>query len=155
MRGLYLPSERQAKQEFNWGLDLADALAGAEEWESELWSGLIRAWSGMGLDEGRHREVLNRLSKVELYTKHTREIADALEALVEDDGKPYALNLLCQANAIATVLWQHLDRDAPLEEVGWLNTAINHPAGVLVQFWLGSLSFWPKKSRPHADSPEP
>lgn len=128
---------------------MAGALAGAGEWGTDLWSGLIRAWSGMDLDEDRHREVLNRLGRVELYPKHAREIADALEALVENDGKPYALSLLPQANAIAASLWRRLDRDAHLAEVGWLNMAINHPAGVLAEFWLKGLSLW----RRHQDSP--
>ena len=137
-----------AKQEFDWGLDLVDALAGAGEWDADLWSGLIRAWSRMDLDEDKHRTVFNRLGRVELYPKHARDIADALEALVENDGKPYALNLLPQANEIAASLWRHLDRDVRLEEVGWLNTAINHPAGVLAQFWLESLSFWRRHQDP-------
>ena len=137
-----------AKQEFDWGLDLADALAGAGEWDADLWSGLIRAWSGMDLDEGKHRTVFNRLGRVELYVKHAREIADALEALVEDDGKPYALNLLPQVNEVATSLWRHLDRNIRLEEVGWLNMAINHPAGILAQFWLESISLWRRHQDP-------
>ena len=148
-RGRLVDAVREAaKQKVDWGLDLADALARAEEWDTELWSGLIRAWSGMDLDEDRHRTVFNRLGRVELYPKHTHEIANALEALVENDGKPYALNLLPQANEIAASLWRHLDRDVRLEEVGWLNTAINHPAGVLAQFWLESLSFWRRHQDP-------
>ena len=155
--GLVDAVRQAAEQKFDWGLELADALAGVGEWDADLWSGLIRAWSGMGLEEDRHREVLNRLSKVELYPKHAREIADALEALVENDGKPYALNLLPQANGIAVCLWRHLDKTAQIEEaVGWLNEAINHPAGVLAEFWLQGLSLWRKhqKTLPKAMSDE-
>ena len=137
------------KQEFDWGLDLADALAGAGEWDTDIWSGLIRAWSGMDLDEDKHREVLNRLGRVELYSKHAREIADALEALVENGGKPYAFSLLPQANEIAASLWRRLDKTVQFEETGnWLNKAINHPAGVLAEFWLQGLSLWRKHQEP-------
>lgn len=146
--GLVNAVREATKQKFDWGLDLADALAGAGEWDADLWSGLIRAWSGMDLDEDKHRTVFKRLGRVELYPKHTRDIADVLEALVEDDGKPYALNLLPQANGIATSLWPHLDRNIHLEQVGWLNMAINHPAGVLAQFWLKSLSVWRRHQDP-------
>ncbi len=146
--GLVDAVREAAKQKFDWGLDLADALARAEEWDTELWSGLIRAWSGMDLDEDRHREVLIRLGRVELYPKHAHEIANALETLVENDGKPYALSLLPRANEIAASLWRCLDRDAHIEEVGWLNTAINHPAGVLAEFWLQGLSLWTKHQVP-------
>ena len=133
----------------DWGLELADALAKTGKWDADLWSGLIRAWSGMDLGEARHREVLNRLGKVELYPKHTREIADALEALVKNDGKPYALSLLPRANEIAASLWRHLDRTTQIEETdNWLTTAINHPAGVLAEFWLQGLSLWRRHEEP-------
>ncbi len=147
--GLVGAVREAAKQQFGWGVDLADALAGAGEWNADLWSGLIRAWSGMDLDEDKHREVLNRLGRVELYPKHAREIADALEALVENDGKPYALNLLSQANEIAASLWHTLDRTPQIEETeNWLTTAVNHPAGVLAEFWLRGLSLWRKHQEP-------
>ena len=147
--GLVGAVREAAKQQFGWGVDLADALAGAGEWNADLWSGLIRAWSGMDLDEDKHREVLIRLGRVELYPKHAREIADALEALVENDGKPYALNLLPQANEIAASLWHTLDRTPQIEETeNWLTTAVNHPAGVLAEFWLRGLSLWRKHQEP-------
>ena len=147
--GLVNAVQEAVKQKFDWGLDLADVLAGAGEWDATLWSGLMRAWSGMDLDEDKHREVLNRLDKVELYPKHAREIADALKALVENGGKPNALNLLPQANEIAASLWRHLDSTAQIEETGhWLTRAINHPAGVLAEFWLQGLSLWRKHQEP-------
>ena len=147
--GLVDAVREAAKQEFDWGLDLADALAGAGEWNAGLWSGLIRAWSGMDLDEDKPRTVFNRLGRVELYAKHAREIADALEALVENDGSPYALNLLPQANEIAASLWHTLDRTPQIEETeNWLTTAVNHPAGVLAEFWLRGLSLWRKHKEP-------
>ena len=147
--GLVNAVQEAVEQKFDWGLGLADALAKAGEWNSDLWSGLIRAWSGMDLDEAKHRELLNRLGKVELYRKHEREIADALNALVKDQGTSYALNLLPQANEIAASLWRHLDRAAqPKETDSWLTKAINHPAGVLAEFWLQGLSLWRKHQEP-------
>ena len=147
--GLVDAVREAAMQQFGWGLDLADALSVSGEWNADLWSGLIRAWSGMDLDEDKHREVLNRLGRVELYSNHTREIAVALEALVESDGKPHALNLLPQANEIAASLWHTLDRTSLIEETdNWLTTAVNHPAGVLAEFWLRGLSLWRKHQEP-------
>ena len=147
--GLVGAVREAAAQEFDWGLDLADGLAGAEEWDADLWSSLIRAWSGMDLGEDEHRKVFDRLGRDELLPKHAREIADLLEALVENDGKPYALNLLPQANEIAASLWHTLDKTPPVEETdSWLTTAINHPAGVLAEFWLRGLSLWRKHQDP-------
>jgi len=132
-----------AKQNLDWGLGLARALAEKEEWDTDLWSGLIHAWAEMGLDEVGYRKVLKWLGRVELYPKHARVIADALFALVKDGGRPYVLDLLSEVNRIAVSLWRRLDRSEQSEEAGnYPDLAINRPAGVLAEFWLASLSLW-------------
>ena len=83
-----------ATRNFDWSLDLANALGRAEEWEVYLWSALIYAWSTMELSENKYRRVLYWLGKTELYPKHNREIAKALYSLVKPDGPSYALSLL-------------------------------------------------------------
>ena len=135
-------------QDFDWGLDLADALGGTEKWDADLWSSLIRAWSRMELDENKYRKVLNWLGKVELHPKHNREIASALYTLLRKGGPSYALNLLPQANKIAANLWCHLDPIEPTEEIDdWHRFAINYPAWDLANFWLSGFSLW----RQHQD----
>ena len=103
----------------------------------------------MDLDEDRHRQVLNRLGRVELYPQRAREIAAVLRALIKNQGTPYASKLLPQANAIAVALWDSLDRgERPSGDFNWLTQAINHPAGVLAEFWLGSLAIWRRQQEP-------
>ena len=147
--GLVRAVQEAVEQEFDWGLALADVLAGAEEWDVDLWSGVIQAWSKIGLDEDSYSRVLKRLDRVELYPKHAWAIAVVLNALVKDQGTPYALKLLPRANEIAAALWDHLDRDETHEESDdWLHMAINHPAGVLAEFWLSSLEIWRRQQAP-------
>ena len=147
--GLVRAVQEAVEQEFDWGLALADVLAGAEEWDVDLWSGVIQAWSKIGLDEDSYSRVLKRLDRVELYPKHAWAIAAVLNALVKDQGTPYALKLLPRANEIAAALWDHLDRDETHEESDdWLHMAINHPAGVLAEFWLSSLEIWRRQQAP-------
>ena len=130
------------REEFDWGLDLADALASRENWDTDLWHALIQVWAEE-IDENRISEVFHRLQNANLYQKQGREVADILCALVKDGGMSCALELLPQAKKIATVLWDDLDRDQPCREMhDWLTSAINHPAGTLAQFWLNSLSLW-------------
>ena len=139
------------RRDFDWSLDLADALSRTERWNVDLWSTLIRTWSRMELEEDRHRKMFYRLGRVELYPKHSREIADVLCALVQHDGPSYGLNLLPQANAIASALWQYLDRTEPIEErKNWLDSAFYHPAGYLANFWVWGGVLW----REHQD-PKP
>lgn len=129
------------RRNFNWGLDLADALGEREEWDVYLWSALIYAWSTMELSEGQYRKVLYWLGKTELHPKHNREIAKALYALVKPNGPSYALNLLPRANEIAAALWHHLDRTEPIEESDdWFRLASSHPAWELANFWLYGFS---------------
>lgn len=132
------------RQNFDWGLDLADELDRNERWDTYLWTALIYAWSTMELGEDRHRKVLSWLSKTELYPKHNSEIAKVLYGLVVKKGSvAYALNLLPQANQIATALWPHLDRPEPIEKRNdWFDFAINHHVGKLAIFWLCGFALW-------------
>ena len=140
--GLLRAVEEAAKRRFDWGLDLADVLAESGRWDTDLWPFLTRAWS-RELDKGKHREVLARLSNAALCKNHAPSIADTLYALVKDGGTPYAADLLPEANQVANTLWACLDRnEQPIETGDWLFRAINHPAGVLTQYWLGSLALW-------------
>ena len=148
--GVVLAVQNAVKQNFDWGLDLADALAEAGKWNVDhLWYGLIRVWATMELDEDSYHRVLNHLGRAELYPKHGREIADALIVLVKGQGTSYALKLLPQANEIAAALWDHLDQNEPPEKPDdWLGMAINDAAGVLAEFWLHSLAIWHRQQEP-------
>lgn len=148
--GLVAAIAEATKKNFEWGYELAGNLADSGEWETDLWSGLMRAWTEMELDQESHGKVLNWLSLIELYSKHEHTIAEALYALVKNNGKPYAIHLLSQANEIAWTLWNHLDRakKIPDKSNDWVSDAINHPSGDLSQYWLGSLSIWRKSQDP-------
>ncbi len=151
--GLSSAVEAAARRNFDWGLGLVDQLAGTEEWGSDLWPALMRAWSTTELGQNRHRAVLNRLGSAELYGKQGGSIADALYALVKDGRESYAKNLLSQANAIAFGLWPHLEQEDPPEESDdWLTKAINHPAGKLALYWLHSLSIWRSQKDPDSEA---
>ncbi len=148
---LLLAVEEAATRDFGWGLDLADTLAESGNWDTDLWRYLMSAWSREL--EPKHREVLERLSMIELYPKHAGSVADALRALVKQGGLPYAPNLLQEANEIAVAIWDSLDRTETLSETdNWLGKAINHPAGSITEFWLESLSLWGKQQDPSPDA---
>ena len=134
-------------QRFDWGHELAEALAVREHWHSDLWEALIRTWAAWNMEEIDAQCVINWLHHHQLYVEHDRAITDALLELVRDGGKPYAPGLLPAANAIALMLWAALER-SETESVAhrdWLQEAINRPAGRLAEFWLHSLSLWRKQ----------
>ena len=140
-RGLGLAIRDAAKQDFQWGLALASALAEKEEWDADIWSELLNAWSETGVNENQYEEVLRLLGRTELYDKNALPVARALFALVKNDSESCPLNLLSRANRIARTLWQNIGQEKVLsEQLDWLTKAINHPAGLLALFWLNSLS---------------
>ncbi len=147
--GLVITIKETVKRQFEWGIELATALEDAGKWNADLWYGMIHAWSEIYLDEERYKEVLQWLSRTELYCEHARTIADSLSAFLRNETKPYALSMLSQANEIAEALWRHLDRTTLSERSSdWIQMAINHPAGILTEFWLGSLSHWRRHQDP-------
>ena len=150
--GLLRTLEEAATLNFEWGYDLADTLADSEQWETDIWTVLARTWQGE-LTADRHRLVIENLSRPELYPKHTRATAEVLHALVKADGPTYAAELLPEANRLAVQLWDAIDPDERLfERDDWLNTSINHSAGILASFWLESLSLWIRMQERQPDS---
>ena len=150
--GLLRTVEEAATQEFEWGIDLANALAQSDDWDADLWPPLMRAWS-RELDVNKHEQVLRRFRNAKLYTRHPRPVADALCTLVKHGGLSYAAELLTEANDLAVALWEGIDRSQPIQKGrNWLFIAINHTAGVIAEFWLQSLALWQTQQEPRPDS---
>ena len=153
-RGLLGTVGEAARRDFTWGLALADALTKSEDWDSDLWTTLLRSWSGE-LDEDTHRHVLARLGDAELQRCQVQAIAEMLLALVKDGGLPYAPMLLEESNRLARSLWAHCAQGGgEPESEGWLTVAINHPAGALTEYWIWSLSLWRNRQKTQPEAME-
>lgn len=141
-RGGLLTNVREAcKQNASWAFALGQALAERAAWSSDLWRALIGGVQESEVTAGCWRDLLTLVSNPALLSQHAYDIANLLYALVRDGGKPFALDLLEQANAIALLAWQSLEANAQDEDTDdWLSRAINHPAGVIVEFWINGLS---------------
>lgn len=139
--GLLANVREAGKQKASWAFALAQALAERAQWSSDLWPALIRGLQDSDLTMDGWRELLTLTSDPELQSVYVYDIANLLYALVRDGGKPFALDLLEQANAIALPIWQALEADTQDEGIDdWLSRAINRPAGVIVEFWIDGLS---------------
>ena len=141
--------KERIKQDFDEGLNVANTLAEAGQWDGYQWRVLINTWTEMELDLNKHRQVLKWFAKTELYSKYSYEIADWLYALVKDGGLSYAFGLLPEANAIAVALWQNLDRTVSIDaKQGWHNQSVQYPVWGLTHFWLASASLWRQQQDP-------
>ncbi len=139
--GLLANVREACKQKASWAFALAQVLTGVALWPSDLWPALIRGLQESDLTMDGWHELLTLASNPALQSAHTYDIANLLYALVRDGGKPFAVDLLEQANAIVLPVWQALEASAQDEDIDdWLSCAINRPAGVLVEFWINGLS---------------
>lgn len=145
-----------------WGLDLADAMAEIEAWNSDLWEHVITAWTTAELDYNDVMRVLSHLSASELHRQHPREIANVLSGLVRETEEAEAMGLLDAANSIALALRLYVSSDKLPEftasvsgvpqYVSWLNRAINHASGQLALFWIHSIVRWRRQQEPTPQS---
>ena len=166
--GLLEVIQDAATRKFEWGIDLADALADAGAWAADFWRVLLRAWPEMELDEIQCRRVIERMTSTELYSEHARDTAEAIRALARGGNARHLTNLLPLANSVASALWRHLYRGGPPDEPedrlpldletrtsqrrDWLRMADSHTAGVLADYWLRSLSAWRQQQDPAPDA---
>lgn len=139
--GLIATIRDVCKQNTPWAFDLLDVLAERSLWTSDLWPAAIRGLQEAELPLDGWRALLAISAKTELLTANAYDVANLLYALVRDGGKPFALELLEQANVIALPLWQALQPNLQDDDIDdWLSRAINRPAGVIVEFWINGLS---------------
>ena len=143
--------KKAAEKNFEWGNNLANALANKKKWDVDIWHALMQAWQELQFNEDKYRQVIRWLGKTELHPHHTPVIAQTLRSLVEvqNESKPFMLTLLPEMNKLAKTLWRSLKHSKLSEENrDWLHKAINHPAGSLTEFWLFSLSLYREQQDP-------
>ncbi len=139
--GLLANVREACKQKSSWAFALGQNLAERALWLSDLWPALMRGLQESELSAEGWRDLLTLVFNPALHSAHDYDIANLLYAMVRDGGKPYALDLLEQANAIALPVWQALESKTQDEDIDdWLSRAINRPAGIIVEFWIHGLS---------------
>lgn len=139
--GMLFAVQEACKQHKTWAFELYDAISARALWDSDLWAPMLRGLREADLTLEDWTHLLNGFGRSELFTAHANDIANLLYSLVRDGGKPFALELLDQANNLAFYLWQSLSREGEVGKISdWISKAINRPAGVLVEFWVNGLS---------------
>ncbi|WP_029922412.1 SIR2 family protein [Nevskia soli] len=139
--GLLAVLKETCKQRPDWGFLLSDALIARALWTSDLWSPILRGWLEAELTVAQWNTILDLVACPEIQTAHVHEVANLIYGLVKDGGKPFALDVLDKANAIAVNVWNAIERKQDPQDVkDWLLSAINRPAGVIAEFWIHGLS---------------
>ena len=142
--------EEAATKNFPWGIKLADTLVEKGIWDTYLWPPLMRAWVHQQGEEEQD-EVLDRLLHGELQKSHVRTVAKTLTGLVSKGNLSHSSGLLPKANQVALMAWEGINANEPVGAMeDWYGRAINHPAGMLTEFWMFSLSSWYNEQHPRA-----
>ena len=146
--GIVRAVEEAATRDFLWGIELADTLAQLESWETDLWPPLMKSWARQrGAQE--QDKVLDRLLQSELQKPHIKTVAETLMTLVNEGDLSHGSGLLSKANQTAMSAWDNLDETEPVSRMeDWYGRAINHPAGILAEFWMHSISSWYNEQDP-------
>jgi Domain of unknown function (DUF4020) len=130
-----------AARSFEWSWQLVQGLRSNAAWSSEHWESILRGWQKNSLTEEYWTSVLTLLRECsELYTFAHPIAGFLLAGIVKEYGSiPFAS--LSQAQCVAQALWNvHPGEPSKDRPQGWAGEAINRPGGILVQFWLRSLS---------------
>lgn len=139
--GMLMAVTAACKQQPQWAFGLMAALASRTDYKSDLWRAGLEGLRESGIAVGGWRELLAIVARAELHETHGAAIANLLYTLVRDGGKPFATELIDQANIVAFATWQALQSAEVGQEVrDWRSEAINRPAGVIVEYWLASLA---------------
>ena len=140
-----------ASRNFQWGMELADTLAKSEDWDTDFWSSLMKSWAQLQGEDEQH-QALDRLLQSELHKCHTREVAETLTKLLREGKLSHSSGLLPKANQVALMAWESINANEPVGAMGdWYGRAINHPAGMLTEFWMFSLSSWYNEQQPQPE----
>ena len=150
--GLVRHITQAAAQQFPWGIQLAEALAETEQWDSDLWPGLLRAWAQADLDEEQTDVALQWLHRKDLYSQHSRAIVAVLHSMMQSGHT--SNSFFSQANEIAMSIWECREQIGPPKELTelWEQWQLNENViaaqtqqckgdvvGSLVDFWLQGL----------------
>ena len=139
--GLISTIKDACTQDTCWAFAIAHTLEERSLWESDLWPAIIRGWQESNLPLDEWRVLLVIIANPELIAAYSYEVANLLESIVANGGKPFALDLLDQANALAYATWQSIESNEPNEDIqDWFFSASNHEASILVNFWIVGLS---------------
>lgn len=115
------------------GLAVLDADGGDH---SDLAGAAIRGWTAANVDAETAEQVLECLEGLDL-----RPIAEDVARMLAEGGRskstPTEWHRFPVARRFASALWGTLDRGVlPQSADDWLGRAINHPAGLLAEFWV-------------------
>lgn len=133
-----------ARKSISWGLDIARQARNRSLWTADIWNALIGAWTSTDLTEENWESVLGVLgSSPAVHVTAADNITFLLERGIQSTSAPIPVAMIAQAKSLADQIWrvcEEIISNKNAVSKDWLATAINHPAGRLMEFYLHCLS---------------
>jgi hypothetical protein len=95
---------------------------------------VIYGWADAAIDDNAAQQILVRIGELELP-----QLVDAVARMLVSRSTNW--RTISASRAIAIECWKSIGPDTPsgLEGGDWISRAINHPAGLLAEYWILSI----------------
>lgn len=132
-----------AIEQFDWALKFSYYLVKTQNWQSELWSGLLGAFETWPEDGAVAERAITVLTLPSVYQQHPRSVVKALIGYLKREESESASENDSRANAIVETLWlEHKLSKSPINsDVDWVTRAINTLEGDIAKYWISALDF--------------
>lgn len=132
-----------ATEQLDWALKFSEYLARTQNWQSELWSGLLGAFEAWPEDDAVAERAMAVLTLPSVYQQHPRSVVKALKGRQkrEESESVSASENDSRSNAIVETLWLEFKLSKqPIDgDVDWVTLAINTLEGDIARYWISAL----------------
>lgn len=137
-----------------WSKGIAQAALARTDIPAEIWSALLRGWTGEHTPE-EWRSLLSAVEQLEpLYGSLLYEVSSLLKEMVERKEHGVSVDLLDRAFTIANAVWTACEtHEQPLPEQNdnWVFVAINRTSARILEFYFEALRLlWPNRDQEQA-----
>ena len=140
--GLLMQLQRAVTLSFDWSSLLADLLIERQEWKVDVWRSIVDGWIESSHSDSEWIKMFELLSSTENLLETIDPIARLLSEGVKLTDGGISLEVLEKAEDFSDMYWSALVGHTREWEAdrGWLDEAINRPAGTIAEFWVQALS---------------
>lgn len=137
-----LSSMTQLSQENpKWSIKISNLLIARNLWDTDIWDAILNSWSQKDMLTENSSDIIQILSKKELYYKHAHAVANVLDSVFVNNKDINEEKLIDKLIDISITLWHEVAETNDNENnIDWLTISINRAAGVLCKFWVHSMS---------------
>jgi hypothetical protein len=148
--GLLMELQKAVTMSFDWSAQLANLLIERQEWKLDVWRAIVDGWVGSSHSDSEWAEIIDALSNTQSLLETIDSIGRLLTEGVKLTDGGISLDVLEKAEEFTDKYWSSLaglTREWEADR-GWLDEAINRPAGAVAEFWVQALS---KRTRAAGD----